>query len=169
MVIEDVKAIIMNQAKEKGFGTTPKDVVVAEKIALIHSEISEVYDAYIHNCFRGHHGFYEEMGDVFQRAVHLAGVFGVDFPPNLRANTKKLPRMRIEEIIAKLHRATSAAWESYRFKKMEEFKSELINLILYLEKIAEKYNFSLEEAVIQKIERNKTKDWDKQALNEKLM
>jgi hypothetical protein len=41
--------IIMQQAKEKGFGTKPEEINVAEKIALIHSEISEAFEAYRHN------------------------------------------------------------------------------------------------------------------------
>ena len=40
MDLKDLTGFVLNQAKEKGFGTKPNEVNVAEKIALIHSEIS---------------------------------------------------------------------------------------------------------------------------------
>ena len=48
ITIRKITELIMKQAKEKGFGTKPEDVNVAEKIALIHSEISEAFEAYRH-------------------------------------------------------------------------------------------------------------------------
>jgi NTP pyrophosphatase (non-canonical NTP hydrolase) len=68
----------MQQAKEKGFGTIHKEINVAEKIALIHSEISEAFDAYRHKNIDGKDGFKEELGDAVQRILHLCGIFGID-------------------------------------------------------------------------------------------
>ena len=68
----------MEQAKAKGFGTTPEEINVAEKVALIQSEISEAMQAYRHKNMRGKNGFEEEMGDAIQRILHLCGVLGVD-------------------------------------------------------------------------------------------
>ncbi len=68
----------MSQAKEKGFGTKPEDIQVAEKIALIHSEISEAFEAYRHKNIDGKDGFEEELGDAVQRILHLCGIMGVD-------------------------------------------------------------------------------------------
>jgi len=76
--INQLKESIMKQAKEKGFGTTPQEINVAEKIALIHSEISEVYEAYRHQNIDGKDGFKEELGDVIIRTLHLCGVFDID-------------------------------------------------------------------------------------------
>ena len=36
----------MQQAAEKGFGVEPEELVVSEKIALLHSELSEAYQGY---------------------------------------------------------------------------------------------------------------------------
>jgi len=44
--IKQLTELIMQQAKDKGFGTKPEEINVAEKIALIHSEISEAFEAY---------------------------------------------------------------------------------------------------------------------------
>ena len=78
MTLNQITALIMSQAKEKGFGTKPEDIQVAEKIALIHSEISEAFEAYRHKNIDGKDGFEEELGDAVQRILHLCGVMGVD-------------------------------------------------------------------------------------------
>jgi hypothetical protein len=48
ITIKQLTDLVMQQAKEKGFGTKPKETNVPEKVALIHSEISEAYEAYRH-------------------------------------------------------------------------------------------------------------------------
>lgn len=78
MTIEELTQIILEQAREKKFGTSPEEINVAEKMALIHSEVSEAYEAYRHKNMDGRDGFKEELGDVLQRLLHLAGVFKID-------------------------------------------------------------------------------------------
>lgn len=68
----------MDLAKEKGFGTKPDDIIVSEKIALIHSEVSEAYEAYRHQNIKGKDGFEEELGDAVQRILHLCAVLDID-------------------------------------------------------------------------------------------
>jgi len=68
----------MAQAKEKGFGVMPEDINVAEKFALIHSEVSEAYEAYRHKNIDGKDGLKEELGDAIQRILHLCGVLNID-------------------------------------------------------------------------------------------
>lgn len=78
MTIQELSEHIMAQAKVKGFGVSPADIDVAEKIALIHSEVSEAFEAYRHKNIDGKDGLAEELGDVVQRVVHLAAVLGID-------------------------------------------------------------------------------------------
>ena len=85
--IEKLTALVLDQAKKKGFGTKKKDIIVAEKIALIHSEISEAFEAYRHDNIKGKDGFEEELGDAVQRILHLCGVMNVDIE---KAILKKL-------------------------------------------------------------------------------
>ncbi len=77
----------MQQAKAKGFGTSKDEINVAEKIALIHSEISEAYEAYRHQNIDGKDGFEEELGDAVQRILHLCGAMDIDIE---KAILKKL-------------------------------------------------------------------------------
>ena len=78
ITIKKLIEIIMQQAKEKGFGTKPDEINVAEKIALIHSEVSEAFEAYRHKNINGKDGFKEELGDILQRILHLCGIFDID-------------------------------------------------------------------------------------------
>ncbi len=78
MELDKLTQLIMKQAKEKGFGTTPDDINLPEKIALIHTEVSEAYEAYRHNNMDGKDGFREELGDILQRALHLCGIFDIN-------------------------------------------------------------------------------------------
>ena len=76
--IQELTALILEQAKQKGFGTSPGDINVAEKMALIHSEVSEAYEAHRHNNIDGKDGFKEELADIVTRVLHLCGIFDID-------------------------------------------------------------------------------------------
>ncbi len=79
LTLKQLQNMILQQAADKGFGTTPDEINVAEKIALIHSEVSEAYEAYRHkNMTGGKDSFEDELGDVIQRTLHLAAVMNVD-------------------------------------------------------------------------------------------
>lgn len=78
MTIKQLTEIILAQAKEKGFGVRAEEIDVAEKIALIHSEISEAFSAYRHKNIDGKDGFKEELGDAVQRILHLCGALNID-------------------------------------------------------------------------------------------
>jgi NTP pyrophosphatase (non-canonical NTP hydrolase) len=78
ITVKELIEEVMKQAKEKGFGTKVSDVNIAEKIALIHSEISEAFEAYRHKNIEDEHGFKQELGDAVQRILHLCGIFDID-------------------------------------------------------------------------------------------
>ena len=87
---------MLQQAKDKGFGTTPEEINVAEKIALIQSEIAEAYEAYRNKNFHGKDGFADEMGDAIQRILHLCAVLKIDVA---------------EAIMEKLHFNQARVWD----------------------------------------------------------
>jgi NTP pyrophosphatase (non-canonical NTP hydrolase) len=78
LTLQQLTELIMDQARDKGFGTSPQDINVAEKMALIHTEVSEAFTAYRHKNMQGKDGFAEELGDIIQRVLHLCGAMGID-------------------------------------------------------------------------------------------
>ena len=102
MNLKQLTLLILDQAKKKGFGTKPEDINVAEKIALIHPEVSEAFEAYRHKNIDGKDGFKEELGDVAQRIIHLCGIFDIDLE---------------KEILKKIESNKDRNWD---FDKMNE-------------------------------------------------
>lgn len=88
LTLEELSALILKQAKEKGFGTKPDEVVVAEKIALIHTEVSEAYEAYRKKNIDGKDGFSEELADIIIRTIHLAAIHSVDIGHEVKKKLK---------------------------------------------------------------------------------
>lgn len=78
LTLEQLIALIMRQAQEKGFGASPEEIDIPEKIALIHSEVTEAFTAYRHKNMTGKDGFEEELGDIIQRVLHLCGALDID-------------------------------------------------------------------------------------------
>ncbi|HSD55813.1 MAG TPA: hypothetical protein VLA92_01530 [Candidatus Saccharimonadales bacterium] len=78
VTLQDLTKAIMLQAEAKGFGTKSEEIDVPEKIALIHSEVTEAYTAYRHKNIDGKDGLTEELGDVIQRVLHLCGALNLN-------------------------------------------------------------------------------------------
>ena len=94
LTLNEFTKLVLEQAEEKGFGHKPEEITVGEKIALIHSEISEAYEAYRHKNIDGKDGFQEELGDAIQRILHLCGIFNIDIEKEI---LKKIERNKGRE------------------------------------------------------------------------
>jgi len=164
---EHLMKIVMEQASRKGFGTKKEDIIVSEKIALIHSEISEAYEAYLNNNLEGKHGFYEEIGDALQRTLHLAGIFKINILMEGPDESDSISRASPEGKIALLHKILSHAWENYRKNKIPLFQSDMVCLIKAFNQMSVDFDFSLDYVIKTKIENNMDRDWKDKGLNER--
>jgi len=81
--------LVMQQAKEKGFGTSLPEIDVAEKFVLIHSEVTEAFIAYKKGNMDGDNGLQEELGDIIQRVFHLAGCMNINLEEALLKKIEK--------------------------------------------------------------------------------
>ncbi|MBT4850104.1 hypothetical protein HON36_04605 [Candidatus Parcubacteria bacterium] len=78
MTLKELQDLILAQAKEKDWGIKPEEIIFAEKLALLHQEVSETLEAYRKGKMTGEHGVGEELGDVIMRTLQLAGIYNID-------------------------------------------------------------------------------------------
>jgi hypothetical protein len=78
VTLEELTKLILEQAKEKGFGTTPEEINVPEKIALIHAQISSAYEGYRKKKITGEWSLEDELAGAVQRIIHLCAVLDLD-------------------------------------------------------------------------------------------
>lgn len=78
ITLKQLIELILEQAKEKDWGTKPGEVNLAAKMALAHSELSEALNAYRHHNINGEHGFNEEIADAVIRILHICCIYGID-------------------------------------------------------------------------------------------
>ena len=105
ITLKKLTDIILEQAKRKGFGTKRSEINAMEKIALIHSEISEAGEAYRHKNLKGSDGLAGELASTVIRILHLAGCYNIDLE---------------KEIIKKIKRNEKRKWD---WKKLNETHS----------------------------------------------
>ena len=102
VTITELKEKIKKLAISKGFGITPKDSNIPEKFALIHSEVSESYEAYRKNKFEGPDCVNEEMADIIIRTLHLCIILDIDIQ---------------KEILKKLEKNQNREWKKENYNE----------------------------------------------------
>lgn len=105
LTLKQLTDLIMKQAKEKGFGIKPEEINTIEKLALIHSEISEALEAYRYKNLEGKDGFAGELASAVIRILHLTGVYNINLE---------------KEIIRKIENNKNREWD---WDKMNETHS----------------------------------------------
>lgn len=79
----------MALAEEKDWGTKPDEVIFAEKLALLHQEVSETLEAYREGRMDGEHGVPEELADAIMRILHIAGIYEIDLEAAMQKKLDK--------------------------------------------------------------------------------
>ncbi|MFH1823372.1 MAG: hypothetical protein ABH817_01495 [archaeon] len=167
--LETLVGAVMEQAARKGFGTKPEEVIIPEKFALLHSEISDAYHALLSSKMEGRDGLYDELGDVFQRTLHLGGIYGADFSSSRTYALKEIETASREGKLVRLHKVASTAYEHYRHDRMEALKNTLSYLAHAIILISEQYGFDISDVVAKKIKFNLSRNWREQGLKETLV
>ncbi|MFA6533647.1 MAG: hypothetical protein WCT37_00575 [Patescibacteria group bacterium] len=158
MNLEQIKQEVMALAAAQNFGVRPEEILVAEKAVLIHSEISEVFEASLKNQVDGKDGVAEELADVLIRILHLGGIYEVDFLI-LPETPSEFITAGANEQILRLHLLISQTWEDYRRGRLAEFKEKLVLAAAYLIAMSEKFKIDLNAAVAAKMKLNQNRDW----------
>ena len=89
ITLEELTKLIMDQAKDKGFGTTPEEISVPEKIALIHAQVSSGYEGYRKKKLTGPWSLEDELAGAIQRIIHLCAVLDLDIEKAMLAKNEK--------------------------------------------------------------------------------
>jgi NTP pyrophosphatase (non-canonical NTP hydrolase) len=92
--LEEMIDDIIILAREKHWGIEPSEVNVPEKFALLHSEVSEAYEAFRRDNFDGKDGVREELADIAIRLFHLSAIFKIDLAAEIK---KKIERNRTRD------------------------------------------------------------------------
>lgn len=87
--LQKLTEMVIELAREKKFGVKPEEVNTLEKIALIHSEVSEAMEAYRRKNMDGDDGFAEELADAVIRILHLAGIYKIDLEKEILKKMEK--------------------------------------------------------------------------------
>ena len=208
--LESLKALVMEQAAAKKFGTTPGDINVGEKLFLVGSEVKEIYDALGHHrgtfdematfgeeyailkndpqtlWEKGQHGldvaiavttarnhYREEWADLLSRVVHLGGIFGITFAdrysiiPNGAPPIETVPPPWDSVRFLTLYNWIQDIGAHYRKKRIPEFEAHIPYLAAYILESGRREEFDVYHLALVKLEKNRTRVWDANTLNER--
>jgi NTP pyrophosphatase (non-canonical NTP hydrolase) len=155
-------------AVEKGWHLAPREF--GTLIALIHSEITEVYEAFAFDEDKA-----DECADILIRIFDLAGLYKYDLEnayyyrfgfrtleEQLESMEKKTNRS-LEKFLMDMHRSVSKVLETYREKDDENKEMRImigfVQVCLNVCDLAKTYDLDLPAAVYAKLEKNKIRQF----------
>ena len=159
MPLETLKMLVMQQAREKGFGTTPEDLNVAEKLLLIQDEGMEVSEA-----AETAYGLYNQL--VSLHDVPLCARLGSTPSERVKTIISQYPGREewaylieqqpkgIENLIDRLYRGTGLTGEA-----LEQKAARWLMGITIAESIAEKKKGAYSPELIGKERINYEEEW----------
>ncbi len=170
MTLNQLGDLFLKQAEEKGWGHTKDDLVVSEKMVLMHTEVSEMYEALKKKPKRPKDTIEMECADILGRTLHLGRAWGVNFDekPEFRSYIK-FPKNNREAMTATnlvyLHSLISKSYDNYRHKKVKVFLRMLVKIAYEMMNIAKLLEIDVIKSALEKIEINKSRTWSAKKLN----
>lgn len=157
---------IHSTAVEKGFWEASQNI--GEKIALVHSELSEALEVFEEwdekkskkkKDFKYFH-FGEELADAVIRIFDVAGYLNLEFNEDIITGHYKEHQRSFYAIpneIAKIHKTISKALEEYRKqdKQMDIFAMHLELSCREINDLACSFNLNLNQSILMKMLKNK--------------
>lgn len=126
-----------------------------ELLCLVHSELSEAYEADIHNVnddkLTHRKGVEVELADAIIRILDYAGGFGYDFTKHLSYVSDS------NQIWPDLHSIVSSIMESER-KNLGDVSNKIVDFVSLVESFAIDCDMDLWQAVSEKVEFNKSRE-----------
>ena len=160
------------RALRKGWWAPAVDPVefddqIAEKLALVHSELSEALECYRdgemetfsgppHDSTAKPEGFWVEIADAVIRAADLAGRLGREFPETV---TGPVPAYPIPTVIADMHACVSSAYNLAAVGAVSGAMEELSLLLDFAFEHAAQHGVDLWEVITLKAAYNETRPY----------
>ena len=154
MSVQEIQTEAHRNSMEKEFWKSDN---FGEKIALIHSELSEALEAWLADAEVA--AILEELADVQIRTADLAESLKIDLGSECLTITPRWdPDWDFPAVLSLVHRAYSMALEAHRLKKPDLLKigHHLARGWVMIEALAKaEFKGNLWEALIQKVEKNR--------------
>jgi len=141
---------------------------VGEALALVHSEITEAWEAALaddtDDKLTQYPGVAVEVADAIIRTLDLGGAYDTDFDnENGFADIVIDPYGSITDDLMMLHRLTSMALEDHRKKDKKEdgesdFRYRLAAMLYNMVAVMDKYGFD-EEIIVEKLNYNRSRPY----------
>ena len=169
MTLNEIAGLVLKQAEEKGWGHTKEMLVVSEKMMLIGTEITEMYDALNKKQVRAKDTQAAECADILMRTLHLGTAWGVDF------DTPQIYKKRVWTGSTKhsinsadylyLFILVSKGYDNYRHKRLTIYKKYLYRIAHEIMELGMSLGVDVKKAVLDKIEINNSRIWKASKLN----
>lgn len=168
MKLSEIGQRILKQAEDKGWGHTKELLNVAEKTMLIATEITELHDATTTEVSNPKDTIESETADILMRTLHLGTAWGVNFDTEetfLSRFKDRQAKTISDEDYLYLYSLVTNAYDQYRHKEIDAFKSSLKVIALEVNFLAQDLDMDIEAACLNKISINESRIWDKAKLN----
>jgi NTP pyrophosphatase (non-canonical NTP hydrolase) len=167
MTLNQIGKLFLKLAKDKGWGHTKEMLEVSEKMMLINTEITELYEAISKGAKNPKDTVESETADILGRTLHLGLVWGVDFDKDIQFNSrfsKKKGELNKSDYLY-MHSLVSRGYDYYRHKKTSLFKKHLYIIAKEMVYLAKSMGIDINKAVVDKVKINQKRSWDKNKLH----